>query len=428
MTLQPDFNTRLELIATLREQFPASTHDPAVSETHGGRRAAESCLTIIRPSEYAKTRNFLDGAVTHLSPYLRHGILSLAEVRDHALRVSSPTHAEKLINELCWRDYWQRVYRVLGDDIWQDLEAYKTGFSAGSYARDLPEDIRLAQTPSACMNQIITLLYETGYLHNRLRMYLAAYIVHWRRVRWQAGANWFLEHLLDGDPASNNLSWQWVASTFGSKPYVFNQKNMRDYMSGFEACTRNNDPLFAADYDEINVRLFPNGVGSVGGKQTLTDRLRRVPPDAPRPTKPPRQMHKPLIWVHGDNLNPHNEALTQYPNAPAVWVWDDELLERYRLSLKRVVFITESLLETRAELRRGDVATQLTQAAQAYEADGIVTMDSPSPRFRAIVRALEASYPVQILQAPQIVTPSSALDLRRFSRYWESVRDSALSP
>ncbi|MGV2433758.1 MAG UNVERIFIED_CONTAM: hypothetical protein LVT10_01690 [Anaerolineae bacterium] len=63
-------------------------------------------------------------------------------------------------------------------------------------------------------------------------MYVAAYVVHWRKVQWQAGAAWFLEHLLDGDPASNNLGWQWVASTFASKPYLFNWENVKKFDGG----------------------------------------------------------------------------------------------------------------------------------------------------------------------------------------------------
>jgi deoxyribodipyrimidine photo-lyase len=61
-------------------------------------------------------------------------------------------------------------------------------------------------------------------------------VVHWRRVRWQAGARWFLQHLLDGDPASNNLSWQWVASSFSGKPYLFNRENLERFSGGRYCC------------------------------------------------------------------------------------------------------------------------------------------------------------------------------------------------
>jgi deoxyribodipyrimidine photo-lyase len=100
-------------------------------------------------------------------------------------------------------------------------------------------------------------LYDTGYLHNQARMKLAAYVVHWRRVRWQAGAAWMLSRLLDGDLASNNLSWQWVASTFAAKPYLFNQENLQFVSRGrFAGVTPDGSSPFAGDYDELARRLF----------------------------------------------------------------------------------------------------------------------------------------------------------------------------
>ena len=100
-------------------------------------------------------------------------------------------------------------------------------------------------------------LLSSGYLHNHARMYLASYVVHWRRVSWQAGARWFLHHLLDGDPASNNLSWQWVASTFANKPYIFNLDNLRKYAdAGLNVRAEDNVDLDAS-YGVLTQRLFP---------------------------------------------------------------------------------------------------------------------------------------------------------------------------
>lgn len=102
-------------------------------------------------------------------------------------------------------------------------------------------------------------LKETGYLHNHARMWLAAYVVHWRRVRWQAGARWFLSHLADGDAASNNLSWQWVASAFSSKPYLFNRENLETYTHGAycRACPLRGSCDFEGTYPELHRKLFP---------------------------------------------------------------------------------------------------------------------------------------------------------------------------
>lgn len=259
--MRRDFATREELIAYLRDEFPASTAiDNNISATRGGRRAAEARLDAIEPAQYGRSRGHIGGAVTRLSMYLRYGVLSLAEVRDTVLQKAKRGQGGKLINELAWRDYWQRMYAELGDGIWHDLEPYKTGWAPPDYASELPSDIEQGSTGLPCIDAFSQELRTTGYLHNHVRMWLAAYVVHWRRVSWQAGARWFLQHLLDGDPASINLSWQWIASTFSHKPYIFNRANLE---RSTDALYCNDCPLyghctFEGSYGELAVRLFPN--------------------------------------------------------------------------------------------------------------------------------------------------------------------------
>jgi deoxyribodipyrimidine photo-lyase len=261
--MQREFTNRDELVAYLREQFPgAAERDDHISETVGGRKAAQTALQKIDSVRYAQTRNFFTGAVTRLSPYIRYGVLSLREIRDYILdQVQHQDDATKLINELGWRDYWQRLYVKLGDEIWKDQEEYKTGYTVAEYAPELPQNIREGTTDRVCIDSFSHDLKETGYLHNHARMWLAAYIVHWRRIRWQAGAKWFLEHLLDGDPASNNMSWQWVASTFSHKPYFFNRENLERYTKGVycQKCPLYGHCDFEGSYEELEQRLFPKG-------------------------------------------------------------------------------------------------------------------------------------------------------------------------
>jgi len=260
MKLRTEFRDREELVGWIRQAFPeAAARSPEVGELRGGRQAAERLLAGIKPERYAASRNYLTGAVTRLSAYLRHGVITLAEVRLAALRRGGD-RAEKLVTELAWRDYWQRVYAKLGAGIWRDREGYRTGWRASEYAAQLPDEIRDGQTGLACMDGFATELRATGYLHNHARMWVAAFVVHFRRIRWQAGAAWFLEHLLDGDPASNNLSWQWVASTFSSKPYYFNRDNLEQFTDGLycRQCRHYGGGCpFEGTYDDLQTRLFP---------------------------------------------------------------------------------------------------------------------------------------------------------------------------
>jgi deoxyribodipyrimidine photo-lyase len=259
--MQRDFTNREELVTYLKEQFPqAAQRDNNISEIIGGHKAAVKTLQKVDPGKYAKSRNFFTGAVTRLSPYLRYGVMSLREVRDFALaKARNDGNATKLVNELGWRDYWQRLYVKLGDGIWEDQEEYKTGYNATHYTDELPEDIREGTTGLVCIDSFSHDLRKIGYLHNHARMWMAAYMVHWRRIRWQAGAKFFLEHLLDGDPASNNMSWQWVASTFSHKPYFFNRENLERYTEKVycQKCPLYGKCDFEESYEALEAKLFP---------------------------------------------------------------------------------------------------------------------------------------------------------------------------
>ena len=191
------------------------------------RQAALTRLAAVNPEAYARTRNALDGAVTHLSPYLTHGVLSLSEVYRsvHARQPLDPKH--KLVFELGWRAYWRHVWRHVGDGIHQSLHAGVLPDVA--YSLEVPADVLEARTGIAAIDLAVRALYETGYLHNHARMWLASYLVHLRKVHWHTGAQWMLGHLLDGDLASNHLSWQWVAGTGSRKPYLFNADNVAKY-------------------------------------------------------------------------------------------------------------------------------------------------------------------------------------------------------
>jgi hypothetical protein len=127
-------------------------------------------------------------------------------------------------------------------------------------------------------------------------------------------------------------------------------------------------------------------------------------------------VRQPLIWIHGDCLSPLSPPLQTYPNAPAIWIWDDQYLEQQQVSLKRILFIYECLIELPVEIRRGEVATEINRFAQAQSADGIVTTASPSPRFKQICQALEL--PLTILDVEPFVDYQGYIDLKRFSRYW----------
>lgn len=257
ITLNKKFGDRAGLIAYVKQLAPWAEGE--ASSFVGGQQPAQAALKHIDPLAYARTRNYGDGHVTKLSPYIHHGIISLNTVRNVALeRCPDVAQLTKFIQQLAWRDFWQQTLATHPEYAWNDVEPYKTGFSSQHYADELPEDIVTGTTGVACLDAFIHQLRSTGYLHNHSRLYLASYVVHFRCVKWQVGAKWFLHHLLDGDVASNNLSWQWVASTFSNKPYIFNLKNVQLYFGDSVDTTPIANKILDATYEELQLRLFPN--------------------------------------------------------------------------------------------------------------------------------------------------------------------------
>ena len=181
-------------------------------------------IAAVRPDEYARTRNNIEGAVTRLSPYITHGFVSVREVLLRVAERHSLHVQHKFVAELGWREYFHHVWQHRGDGILQSL--HETVLPESAYAAVMPDDIREARTGVPVIDQAVRTLYKTGYLHNHARLWVASYTVHLRKVHWRAGAGWMLAHLLDGDLASNHLSWQWVAGTGSSKPYLFNAENV----------------------------------------------------------------------------------------------------------------------------------------------------------------------------------------------------------
>ncbi|MEI6239825.1 MAG: FAD-binding domain-containing protein [Planctomycetia bacterium] len=423
---------RPTLISRLAEWFPDSLRGQTPESVgrmsvRGGRRAALEQLAAVDPVAYATTRNHVGGAVTKLSPWIRHGVLSLAEVRDAALtRARVPEDATKLVSELGWRDYWRQVHAALGPAIESDIEPAAARRRGGWPLDRMPDDVLAGATGLACIDTFVRQLHETGWLHNHERMWLASWLVHTRGVRWQTGAAWFMEHLLDADPASNHLSWQWVAGTFSAKPYLFNRENLETYTSAAHCptCPVRGRCDVEGTYDDLSARLFePADAG--------TDRPPlRIPPAPPwRPTTGGAQLRRPLVWLTLDALAATSPAVVAHADAPRIFIVDPEWLAAERPTLKRLVFIGECLAEVPGvEVHHGDPAAVLVERARSLGCDVVAVADTPCPRVRRQAETVTTTLPVVVEPCPPFCRRDGVRDLGRFSRYWSKVGASSLVP
>jgi deoxyribodipyrimidine photo-lyase len=423
---------RHALQETIRIRLPSTT-EPASPQTadheavRGGRAAALTRLSDIDPIAYARTRNHVGGAVTGLSPWIRHGVLSLAEVRDVALaRAALPSHAEKLVSELAWRAYWREVHAILGDGIRTDIETPIAVPRGRPFGTAVPNDVLTGTTGMRCIDDFVHRLHTTGLLHNHERMWLASWLVHVRGVRWQAGADWFLRHLLDGDPASNHLSWQWIAGTFSARPYLFHRQNLETFTDGVHCSPC---PLLGhCDLEGSVEAIAERFLEPSATTRTGVSPLRRGPAD---PFHPPSRIgpRRPLVWVGLDSASANGPAMVAFPEAPRLFVVDPAWLDSERPSPARLVFLFECLADVPELLIVvGDPADMITAAVRQLGCDGVAVAATPCPRMRSAVAFLATVMPVAVVDWPRFCSLDQVDDLRRFSRFWSRVRHSAMRP
>ncbi len=183
---------------------------------------------------YSKLRNFDYGPdkrsnVSCLSPYVTHGVISEVELIKKSLNKYSFVKNEKFIQEIMWRTFW-KGWMELRPDVWTDY-LLELNQIRDKYKND--QDYKKAvegSTEIQCFNEWVGELKENNYLHNHARMWFASIWIFTLELPWQLGAEFFMQHLYDGDPASNTLGWRWVAGiqTQG-KNYLASEWNIKKF-------------------------------------------------------------------------------------------------------------------------------------------------------------------------------------------------------
>ena len=185
-------------------------------------------INTIDPIHYGKTRNYGNGAVTRLSPYISRGVISTRTVYKAMLAKGYKLYQmEQFVKELCWRDYFQRVLQHKKEELINDSGRSQPRLQH----QGIPKAVLQAETGITAIDHAIQELYNTGYLHNHLRMYLASIVTNVGQYHWQQPAAWMYYHLLDADFASNTCSWQWVCGVRSNKLYFANQENINKYFN-----------------------------------------------------------------------------------------------------------------------------------------------------------------------------------------------------
>ena len=185
-------------------------------------------------SQYSKLRNFDFGPdkrsnISCLSPYITHGIINEQELIQKSLSKFSFSKNEKFVQEVLWRTYW-KGWLELRPNVWTDylidLKNTKDEFKNNQNYLNAIE----GKTDIECFNVWVKELIENNYLHNHTRMWFASIWIFTLELPWQLGAEFFMQHLYDGDAASNTLGWRWVAGVqTQGKHYLASEWNIKKF-------------------------------------------------------------------------------------------------------------------------------------------------------------------------------------------------------
>ena len=274
----------------------------------------------IDPVNYGKTRNFVDGAVTYLSPYISRGVISTKQVMDHVLSLGhKPSQIQKIIQELAWRDYWQQIWIEKKDGINQDLKHPQSDVRNHEISKAITD----TTTGITAIDQALTKFYENGYLHNHIRMYLASLACNIGKSHWRTPARWMYYYLLDADWASNALSWQWVCGANANKKYYANQENINKY-----CYTHQKNTFIDVAYHEIPHLAIPDKLS-----ETFLPDL-----NTPLPEKNAIQInpYQPLLIYNYYNLDPVWRISLK---ANRVLLLEPSVFQKYPISQNSVDFM-----------------------------------------------------------------------------------------
>lgn len=290
--------------------FPAHTEDIQLR------------LSKLDPIAYAKTRNYKHGAVSYLSPYISRGVLSTRQVFEYMLSKGFAwEEVEKFTQELAWRDYWQRVWIAKENEIFSDLKEPQHPI----HTYEIPKAVILAQTGIKAIDNAIKTLYSKGYMHNHMRMYVASICCNIAGAHWMAPAQWMYANLLDGDLASNHLSWQWVAGTNSTKKYYANQDNINRYFNSTQKET-----FLDREYAALSHMHMPEIL-----LETLPYRIESELPSLPRPVL---EKYKTSLIYNYYNLDPdwHKGEDVQ-----RILLLEPSLFKKYPVQQKNIDFMMD---------------------------------------------------------------------------------------
>ncbi len=324
----PTFQFATEWVAQHLGHLVCDPGADARPARRGGQPAADAALAALDVTGYAKRRSQVhprsSRMATVLSPYIRHGMITLAEAI-RAVDGAPAADRRKFVDELWWQEYSRHLYARVGTGSRHSLRR-EPAVGSQRWPDPMVDEM-------VCLSHVRDELEQTGWLVNQTRMWVAS---HWS-VRaghdWSGGEEWMFRHLLDGSRAANRYGWQWSVGSMTAKPYGFSRWQVE-----------RRAPAWCASCPLATACPIENWPTAESG-DAIDDALLRAGEDLAGPALPVVTGSPDEVWLTAESLGARDPALAAWPGTPAVFVFDEPLLSRLRLSTKRLVFLAETLAE-----------------------------------------------------------------------------------
>ena len=346
----------------------------SASPIRGGQEAADDALAAYDVRGYAARRNEVwpesRRGASGLSPYIRYGLLTLPRVWEY-VGGGPGKDVATFRDELLWQEYARHLYARLGEATRRSLR-FAVEEHGAPY--DWPQGM-------ACVDIAADELRRTGWLTNQTRMWLASQWTVRDGGGWRDGEDAFFRHLLDGSRAANRVGWQWTVGALTGKPYGFSRWQVEKRAPGLcsdcalaRRCPIQNwppeDPPEQRSYADPRIRRDPDLAVTSGAAAMAA--ASGAAPDT--------------VWLTAESLGDDDPALLAHPDLPAVFVWDLPLLQRLRLSAKRLVFLTQCLSDLS---ERREISVRIGSPVEELAGMALAATFAPVPGWHRVSAALD---------------------------------------
>ena len=353
----------------------------------GGQSHADEKLRNLDINGYSKKRNNVypvrSRGSSYLSPYIRHGLIGLNEVWN-AVADFPYEDRKKFRDELMWQEFSRHMYAIMGEKMKNML----------NYSMKNTNNV-VDTSEMNCIQKIEEELIDTGYMVNQTRMWYSSHHSFRAENNWTDYEDYMFKHLVDGSRFANRLGWQWVMGGQTGKLYGFAQSQVKNRAPSLcQNCTLQyrcpiqtwpDESGFSKISQDTNINILKKF-----GPREITD----------SGTKPE------IVWLTGESLGDDDPAMKANPGLPVLFIFDEVLLKKLKLSTKRINFLLDTLKELSA---KRELLILLDDPKSILKNYKFTSTHACVPKYKKIINVIkpELEFPTRRLAEPIDFYPMS---------------------